>query len=153
MTKAMPEGESSRAAVANLKARFASAPRRVARTNAGTRGTAAIEFALVMPVLLSLSMGILEFGWLYYVENQMAYVARAVTRDVSAGVYNATTAETEATTRLSRFPATFTVSVTEVGNDVVTDIEVTMADAALINFLNLFGSGTLNANVTMRKTV
>lgn len=156
MTKVKPEGESGRSGVVTLKAGFASASGRRARAHAGTRGTAAIEFALVMPVLLSLTMGILEFGWLYYVENQMAFVARAVTRDVSAGIYGTVAAKTEAENRLDYLPG-FTgnvvVQIGLVGNDVVTEISVPMADAALINFLNLFGSGTLNANVIMRKTV
>lgn len=154
----MPEGESGRTAIANLKGRFAAVYRRVvAGKRFGTRGAAAIEFALVMPVLLSLAMGIIEYAWLYYVENQMAYVVRAVARDVSSGVLPLNQAQARVVSRIGdHFPYSFTVppaTFDAADSDVTVMISIPMADAALINFLNLFGSGTLNASVTMKMTV
>ena len=47
------------------------------------RGGAAIEFALVLPVLLTLLFGILEYGWLFL---QQANVLSAVREGVRLGV-------------------------------------------------------------------
>jgi hypothetical protein len=157
MTKAMPEGESGLTAIGNPRGRFATVYRRlIAGTRFGTRGAAAIEFALVMPVLLSLAMGIIEYAWLYYVENQMSYVARAVARDVSAGVLPLGNAQNKVIARLGeQFPYTFNVPPPDfdtIDEDVTIFISIPMEDAALVNFLNLFGGGTLNASATMKMT-
>ena len=151
MTRAMTEFATERVAAGMPRRRLAKACQRIVDGTAARRGAAAIEFGLLAPMLMTLAMGISEFAWLYHVENEMAYVARAVSRDVAVGIYQTAEAETEVTNRLSHFGYPFTVNVNEVANDVTIDITVPMADAALVNFLNLFGTGTLDASVTMRK--
>ena len=47
-----------------------------------TRGTAAVEFALISVVLIGLLMGILDFGRTIYVKNQVSYLADRAARKV-----------------------------------------------------------------------
>jgi Flp pilus assembly protein TadG len=46
------------------------------RDKRGERGAAAVEFALVLPVLILLILGLLEFGRLYNVQISLANAAR-----------------------------------------------------------------------------
>ena len=49
----------------------------------GQRGAAAVEFALVVPVLLILVMGIIEFGRAYYVQTTISSAAREGVRTMA----------------------------------------------------------------------
>ena len=47
------------------------------------RGAAAVEFALVMPILLTLALGIVEFGRAYNVQTTLAAAAREGARTMA----------------------------------------------------------------------
>lgn len=49
----------------------------------GQRGAAAVEFALVLPVLVLLLLGILEFGRLYQVQTTLSQAARVGVRTMA----------------------------------------------------------------------
>jgi Flp pilus assembly protein TadG len=49
-------------------------PRTTARL--GDRGAAAVEFALVLPFLLAVVFGILEYGWIFYQQFNLAGAVR-----------------------------------------------------------------------------
>ena len=49
------------------------------------RGAAAVEFALVLPILLVILLGILDFGLYYYNDLQLTHAARDAARYVSVG--------------------------------------------------------------------
>jgi Flp pilus assembly protein TadG len=51
----------------------------------GSRGTATVEFALVLPILLSLLFGIMEFGFLFKDQLVLQQVAREGCRAASIG--------------------------------------------------------------------
>lgn len=46
------------------------------RRLAGRRGAAAIEFALVLPILMALVSAVLEYGWLFYQQANLSAAAR-----------------------------------------------------------------------------
>ncbi len=48
-------------------------------------GAAAVEFAFIMPILLLLFSGIVQFGSIMFLENHMTNVARETTRRVAVG--------------------------------------------------------------------
>src|SRR4051812_18629254 len=52
------------------------APRPGAGAGCGNRGTAAVEFALVVPIILSVLMGSIEFGRAFMVLDLLSNVAR-----------------------------------------------------------------------------
>ncbi len=48
----------------------------VMRTRASRRGLAAIETAIVLPLILILTMGLLEYGWMFLKAQQIQNAAR-----------------------------------------------------------------------------
>lgn len=49
------------------------------------RGAAAVEFALVLPILLALLLGIVEFGRAYNVQISLTHAARETARTMAVG--------------------------------------------------------------------
>ena len=58
---------------------------RVARLGGEERGAALVEFALVLPILLVILLGILDFGLYYYNDLQLTHAARDAARYLSVG--------------------------------------------------------------------
>lgn len=48
-------------------------------------GAAAVEFALVVPLLAALVLGIIQYGWYFYVANSTSSAAREAARRVVVG--------------------------------------------------------------------
>lgn len=129
---------------------FVSAFRLLIGRDGGRGGATAAEFALVLPVLLAFVLGIIEFSWMYFVENEMSYAARSVSRDVSVGTYTVGEAEGEVLNRLSHFGYPFIANANQLGNEVTIDVSVPTQNAALFNFLSVFVGGTIDISVTMQ---
>jgi Flp pilus assembly protein TadG len=51
----------------------------------GEGGAAAVEFALVVPLLATLLLGIMQYGWYFYVANNTSAAAREGARHVIVG--------------------------------------------------------------------
>jgi len=97
-------------------------------------GSAAVEMALVTPFALTLLLGIIQFGGLFFLQNTMTQVANDVVRRVAVGDLSTTDAVTAVESRLAKWDATFTVVVdTPTANDVRVSISVPQQDAALID--------------------
>jgi Flp pilus assembly protein TadG len=74
----------------------------ISRGKAHRRGNAVLEAALVIPILLSLAFGTVEFGYFFYVKNQLQGAARegvraaiapsATNADVTSAISTAMTA-------------------------------------------------------------
>jgi Flp pilus assembly pilin Flp len=58
---------------------------------AGERGAAALEFALIAPVLLLLLLGIIEFGFMFQAQLALTHAAREGARMAAVGKYDAAT--------------------------------------------------------------
>ncbi len=118
------------------------------------RGSAAVEMAFVMPIVLLILVGMIQYGSIFYTQHMMVYAAREVARSFSMGEITATQAQARALELLAPSgPKQFNVSVAETGgvtSDVTVTIDMLMADAALINLpINLI-TGNVTASVTMR---
>jgi Flp pilus assembly protein TadG len=101
------------------------------------RGSALVEFALVVPVLLALLIGIMEFGWLVYGNMVISNVTREAARNASISVPMATISST-ITARLRPMPVTTTFEYSTNNGDsyiTVTDSNIYNAipPGALIN--------------------
>jgi Flp pilus assembly protein TadG len=82
------------------------------------RGVAAIEFAIVAPVFLTLTLGALEFGRMFYVRQCLEYATEQAARYYSL---NPSAAASDVTTRLKSYlvsgiSASVTVSYTDTTN-------------------------------------
>ncbi len=115
------------------------------------RGVAAIEFAIVLPFVLLVLAGIIQFGFVLFLQSHVADVARETARSVAVGEFEQAEAIQFAQDRLLNWGVTYTVAVTLPDpDDVVVQISLPMSQAALIDLLGVFQSGTLSATVTAR---
>lgn len=65
------------------------------------RGAAAVEFALVMPVLVMIMFGIMEFGYAFFIQSSVAAAARVGERNYAINWANVGYSSTTATTLAS----------------------------------------------------
>ncbi len=123
-------------------------------------GVAAVELALVSPFLILLMIGIVDFGGLFFLQNNMHTAARESARALAVQAVSESEAEQLAQDKLMNWGATFTVVTTTPNpaipaeTDVTVSISVPMADAAPIGLIfDLIGStgGTLQTQFTMRE--
>lgn len=131
------------------------------RVTTRRRGAAVVEMAVVTPLLLALMFGIMEFGWVFMVTENLTNSAREVAR--VAVLQGSTTADVQqrlvdsiGPTGLTLSDVSFTVDPpmgTTPTNGVVTvSIRVPYARVSLVgNYLGLNISRTLGASCSMRK--
>ena len=137
------------------------------------RGAAVVEMAVVAPVLILLLGGIIQFGGLFFLHNNMVNAAREAARALAvkkvavAGSPDcsappAGSAEELACNHLSGWASTtFTLAVCNPtvpgphcdagSSDVAVEITVPLSEASLWDALGLFQTGTLEARVIMRE--
>ncbi len=119
-------------------------------------GVAAVEFAFVLPILLLLFSGIVQFGAIMFLENHMTNVARETSRRVAVGELAEADAADSAQQALVNWGVTYDVSVATVDvgggyQDIAVTISLPMREATLMDVLDVFQSGNLTAVVTMRQ--
>ena len=122
------------------------------------RGATALEFAFIMPVMLLFVGGIIQFGAVFFLESNMVNVARDAARRVATGQYDELQAETYASDKLAYWGATFNVDVqllpdpvNPTETEIVVEIDVPLAEAAIVDLLGVFNSGTLRARAVMHQ--
>ncbi len=119
-------------------------------------GAAAVEFAFILPILLLLFSGIVQFGSIMFLENHMTNVARETSRRIAVGELSQADAASSAQQALVNWGVNYEVSIAATsaggGNeDITVAISLPMAQAALMDVLGVFQSGNLTAAVTMRQ--
>jgi len=131
-------------------------PAGVDRTVAGfggdERGAAAVEMALVLPFVILLMLGIIQFGALFFLQNNMVNVANDVARRFAIGALTESEAESLAASRLSSWNATFTVDASEpTAEDAQVTVSVPMTDAMFFDLGGIGANQVLTAQATMLK--
>ena len=117
------------------------------------RGAIAVEFALVMPILLMFLLGIIQFGSAFFMQNNMLNTARELARRLATDQVTVQDARNWAIDRLPAFSANYRVDVTPPDPDnpdadffrVV--ITVPLSDAVIVDPLGMFRAGNLRAEV------
>ena len=61
---------------------------RIRRRGHEERGAAAVEFALVLPILLLIVFGLIQYGWLFYQVQETSYAVREGARVAAVGTQN-----------------------------------------------------------------
>ncbi|MCG8354378.1 MAG: pilus assembly protein [Kiloniellales bacterium] len=121
------------------------------------RGSSAVEFAFVIPVLIAILGGIIQFGAIFFLQNNMASVARDAARRFAVGEMTEAEAETYAQNQLVNWGVTFSVDASPpdpsdpTDTDVSVVITVPLADAAIVDLGGFFGTGNLAAQAVMRQ--
>ena len=121
-------------------------------------GAAALEFALVVPILLTLLFAIIQFGSVVFVQNNMVNAAREGARRIAAADVTSGEATTMMQNMLGNWnlPFTYNIALPNPANpadrNVVVTVSVPAIDARIVSYPpGLFGSGNLVAQVTMRQ--
>ncbi len=116
-------------------------------------GVAAIEFGFIATIAVTLFAGMVQFGFVLFIENHMADVARDAARRFAVGESDQSETVQFAQDSLLNWGVTYTVIVTPpnppTNNDVDVQVSLPMSSVAIIDMLGLFQSGTLSASVTM----
>jgi Flp pilus assembly protein TadG len=118
------------------------------------RGAAAVEFALVLPILLMVLLGIIDFGLYFYNDLQLTHAARDAARYLSVGdSIGAEAAIAEAEDRLVATSSP-SVSLTPGSQGEETTVTVTATYNFITPLPTLVGIGStinINASAVMRR--
>ena len=125
------------------------------------RGSMAVEFALIAPVLMITVMGILEFILVLYTHATAASTTRDVTRRIATNRLAAASADATVKDQLPgwvKASATVTVTQTTPGTAATNQIKVNVSfpanKATPTNYLNFaYGSLILNVSTTMQQEI
>lgn len=131
-------------------------------------GASAAEFALTALLLVTFLFGIITFGWIFFLENNMETAAREGARSMAvrdapfgaapvscadAQAQTPGTAENIACSMLPNWGGTITVSATcnAVAQTVTFEVSADGQDVALADIFGFFNGKTVSASVDMRK--
>lgn len=145
--------------ISEMKANTAAARGRVPaclrRATADRRGAAAFEFSLLLPIMMTMAFGTIQYALLFYNYNAMTGAARYAAAAVARGDRSASSAATQARTMLPPWvPAgEYTVTVVDAapGGNVTAQISVNGARAAVIPFLPVPTSITTSPQLRFMK--
>ena len=129
------------------------------RFRSDDRGAGAVEFALIAPVLISMCMGIIEFGTILYTHTSAVEATRDVARRIASNRLSASSASTTAKQGLPgwiRNAATVTVTQTTPGtystNQITVAISFPAVNATPTTFLkSIYGSMVLQVHTTAQQ--
>lgn len=117
-------------------------------------GGVLVEATLIIPVLLLLFASIVQFGYAYAVKSDMTDTARETARRMAVGEFlTVAAAESYAAGKLV-FGLSYTITAVDPvpgTTDVSTTIQVAKSAVAVFDMLGIFSSGTMTAEVIMRK--
>ena len=125
------------------------------RTTEKRKGAAVLEMALVLPMLLLLALGIIEFGSVFFMHNNMLYAASEAARSFAVGDVDSTGAQQIAEDRLAGFGVNFSITVSPDNapdRDRWVEITAPIAEASIKDPLRIFAPGEqLRVRVHMRR--
>jgi Flp pilus assembly protein TadG len=132
--------------------------RRTSRRRDGkqSRAAAVVEFAVVLPLLLTILFGIMEYGWVFMVRQTLQNAAREGCRvavlQSSSAPYAAVTTRVNQVMAPTGLSFTITMTHADVDNPVET-VEVTVPYSDISLMGNFFGprSGDIAGTASMRK--
>ena len=118
-------------------------------------GAAVIEMALVLPMLLLLSLGIIEFGSVFFLRSNMLFAASEAARSYAIGDVDSNGAYQMTQDRLANFNVNFQITVSpdnSADRDCWIEVTVPMSEASVGDPLRIFTPGRqLRARVHMRR--
>lgn len=123
------------------------------RLTCDLRAAIAVEFALVMPILVLFMLGIVQFGSAFFMQNNMLNTARELARRLATDQVTVQDARNWAIDRLPAFSSRYEVVVDAPDpDDPNADffrvlITVPLADAVIVDPLGVFRTGNLRAEV------
>lgn len=121
-----------------------------------SRGAEVLEMALMMPILIGLIFGMVEFGYFFYLKHNLQAAAREGARVGSTLNSN----DSEAVSRASAFlssanlsPGSFSISSTTSGDTITVTVEATWGNVGILHLplIPLPDSKVVKGVAVMRK--
>lgn len=116
------------------------------------RGSAAVEFAIILPVLLSLALGIVEFGYVFNQQISLTQAAREGARAYSLNYANTSfvlnNSVQAAAPALGPVTSTATSTCSKVGDIAI--VTVSRSYSSLTGWFNFLNTTTLQGKGAMR---
>ena len=129
--------------------------------NTCTKGNALVEFAILLPVFVTLVLGTIEAGWALFIQNTLVDAARegarvAVTQNISTNsiVSDAEGILTDSNISLAQVSVSISplaVSLQPRGTAITVTVSVPYSAVSILPTPMFLGSTTLSAQVTMVK--
>lgn len=126
-----------------------------------TLGVALVEFALLLPILVALFLGTLEFGWAIYIQNVLSDAARQGARvastdsvtvsDILSTVDTVVTNSKLSTASLSVDVNPANVSAQAKGTPITVTVSLPYTSVSILPTTLFLTSVTLQSEVTMNK--
>jgi Flp pilus assembly protein TadG len=118
-------------------------------------GAALVEFTILMPVFFLIVFGIMEFGMILYLQNNMLNAAREAARSIAVQGLSPTAALQSACNNFLRTSGQhFVITTTDfcpTDQDVSVKVTADAAAASIVNYLGSFTGRSLISEVRMRK--
>ena len=136
--------------------------RKISRIWRHERGAAAVEFAILAPVVIMILLAIADVANMLFMYNDMLNAARESARRVAAADETPAQGKSRAEAALAthhgkrgnKVPFTVTVTVPNGGNpnggNATVDVTATMSDMLILDLFRLFGNINVRATVNMR---
>ena len=125
------------------------------------RGTTLVEMALALLLLMLLTLGVIEYGWLFLKQQQLTNTARQAARIAATADATNTTVTSQITALMSSYGMGSTgyttafsptdLSAAARGSSVSVQVQVTYSRLTITNFRLLPMPTTLTATVAMQK--
>lgn len=132
-----------------------SMPRKLARDR---KGAVAAEFGLVMPLFISMFMGMVEYSFVYFTYGSMQAAARDVTRQIAVNTLSVSQATAEVKSRMpgwTQSSLTVVVNQSTPGNPATNVYTVQVAlpigKAAPISFYTKAQTGNISSTTEMKQ--
>jgi Flp pilus assembly protein TadG len=123
------------------------------RLVADEEGVVLAEALVVIPMLVMITFGILQFSLMMFCYNSMMDAARHGAREMAVGVANETEAESTVESMLVNWPVNWSITAEDsdtTGTDEVrVTVSIPMLEAGVLSILPF--SGVMTARVIMRK--
>lgn len=125
------------------------------------RGTSAVELAVTLLILMLITLGAVEYGWLFLKQEQVVNAARQAARIAATPDATNTTVTAEITTLMSNYglaSSGYTTTLTPsniatatTGSTVSVGISLNYSKIGITHFTSLPLPSTLSATVAMEK--
>jgi hypothetical protein len=119
------------------------------------RGISIVESAFMLPIMLMLVFGAIEFGTLLHLRHTMLHAAREAARAVAVQGLTANAGIQIAQDLLPGEDFDYRVTATaplpeDIDRDVVIEISVPLSEASLGDMFGFYGNSRMTVSVTMR---
>ena len=115
-------------------------------------GAAAVEFALVSPLLLLFLLGVVQYGFVFFFQTDMLQAAQMGARGLSIGtIETAAEAKTYVADQAMRDPEYYTVDVVDTGQAFVVTVTMPTENFVVFNPFGVFALEQLSVRAAARK--